>query len=174
VSRRSRLAFVLIALALGTCLLMARVAKIVLTDSEADLLRLSEPHAISNGGGGIGEGVIVAIHRDSGGAGWPNIDTENIDANSSTRPAIVLTRPVADFTETARRNRVTGTVLLQAVLSRSGEVNQIIPEWKLPDGLTKQAELSAASIAFKPALLNGQPIDQRILIQYDFKMVKKD
>src|SRR5258707_9252502 len=100
---------------------MARVARIVLTDSEADLLRLSEPQAISDGGEGIGEGVIVAIHRDSGGPGWPNIDTEDIDANSPTRPAIVLTRPVADFTETARRNRVTGTVLLQAVLSRSGE-----------------------------------------------------
>ena len=164
------------ALVLGVIILAAGVCRIILTEPEASLLQLSTPLNLSDSdnSGGAGEGIIVAIHRDAGRPGWPNIDTERVDASSPTRPAIVLTRPVANSTETARRNRVTGTVLLEAVLSKSGEVREIIPKWKLPDGLTKQAEESARRIEFKPALLNSRPIDQRVLIQYDFAMVRKD
>lgn len=119
------------------------------------------------------EGRIVAIHRYSGGPGWPNIDTEQIDPASATRPAIVLTRPPADATEAARKNKTTGTVLLSAVLSGSGVVRDVVAEWKLPDGLTEQARKAAAQMEFKPALVSGRPVDQRILIQYDFMRISK-
>ncbi|HKU73814.1 MAG TPA: energy transducer TonB, partial [Pyrinomonadaceae bacterium] len=72
--------------------------------------------------------------------------------------ARLLSKPEPQYTEEARKNAVTGTVVLRAVFSSSGEVVQIRALRTLPFGLTERAIAAARQIQFVPALKGGQPV----------------
>jgi hypothetical protein len=56
----------------------------------------------------------------------------------------VLYKPEPTYTESARKYRVTGTVILRAVFSKNGKVTNLYAIRKLPHGLT-QATMRAAA-----------------------------
>ncbi len=57
--------------------------------------------------------------------------------------ARVLSKPEPAYTEKARQNQVTGTVVLRAIFSAEGQVKYIIVVRGLPDGLTEAAIAAA-------------------------------
>jgi TonB family protein len=132
----------------------------------------------SSAGVGIGPG----LGQSSGGAG--NVTGDKIQpapANDSdpnrvyntrevTQKARILTRPEPVYTESARKYRVTGTVVLRAVFSKTGEVVNIKVTRKLPHGLTKGAIMAARSIKFIPAVRDGRDVSQYIQIEYNFNL----
>jgi len=70
-------------------------------------------------------------------------------------------------------NEITGAVLLEAVLSPSGEVRDVKVLKGLPYGLTKNALESITRIKFKPAIKNGRPVSQRMKFEYNFNLYDK-
>ena len=82
--------------------------------------------------------------------------------------ARILSRTEPQYTEAARRNGVSGTIVLQAVFSASGEVKDIRVISRLPYGLTKQAVDAAEQIKFAPAIKDGRAVSQHIQIEYNF------
>ncbi len=74
-----------------------------------------------------------------------------------TRP-VRIAGPDPAYTEPARRARVTGVVILEAVLDRDGRVTEIEVLKSLPLGLTRSAVDAVSRWRFEPATLDGQPV----------------
>jgi TonB family protein len=91
-------------------------------------------------------------------------------AREVTTKARILSKPEAQYTQEARENQVQGTIVLRAVLSADGKVRGVIPIKSLPHGLTRNTIQVARQIKFTPATIDGQPVSQFILIEYNFSL----
>ena len=80
----------------------------------------------------------------------------------------LISKPEPQYTELARRNLVTGTVILRALFTSDGAVKHIMMLDGLPDGLTWEAIQAAKKIKFVPATLNGQPVSMLVQLEYNF------
>lgn len=107
-------------------------------------------------GGGIGQGA--------GGYG------EGFSPREVDQRARVLSKPEPQYTEDARRNQVTGTVVLRVVFSREGEVVQVRALNTLPFGLTERAIAAARQIKFVPAMKGGHPVSVFMQLEYNFNL----
>lgn len=95
-------------------------------------------------------------------------DTRVFSVKEVDQKARVLEKPVPLYTEEARKNLVSGTVVLKAVLSSSGQVTNIQVIRSLPNGLTERAIEAAKKLKFVPAVKDGHPVSQHIELQYNF------
>jgi len=84
--------------------------------------------------------------------------------------ARVIAKPEPQYTEEARRNAVTGSVVLRVVFSRNGEVTNIRALQSLPFGLTERAIAAARLIRFRPATRDGRPVNVYMQLEYNFNL----
>ncbi|HYY59654.1 MAG TPA: energy transducer TonB, partial [Pyrinomonadaceae bacterium] len=132
----------------------------------------------SGEGGGVGPGRGGNTgggdrHPGGGGAGGPGggVDYDRIfPPREVTQKARILSRPEPQYTEEARRNQISGTVVLKAVFSSSGQVTNIRAINGLPYGLTERAIAAARQIRFTPAQKDGRAVSQYIQIEYNFNL----
>lgn len=86
------------------------------------------------------------------------------------RKAVIIFRPEPQYPEEAREGRVSGTVILKAVLSSSGKVTGIEAKKSLPRGLTEKSIEAARQIKFIPAIKDGKFVSQTIQVEYNFSV----
>jgi TonB family protein len=84
--------------------------------------------------------------------------------------AVITFKPEPGFTEEARQHGTTGVVRLRAVLAADGHVRNILAIRRLPDGLTQESVKAARKIRFTPATVNGQPVSQFVVLEYNFNI----
>jgi TonB family protein len=115
--------------------------------------------------------------RDGGGGPGGGTGNNALDyANRVFKPsevsskARIISRPEPQYTEDARKNQVSGTVVLRAVFSSNGSVTNIRTVSGLPHGLTERAMAAARQIRFTPATKDGRPVSQYIQIEYNFNL----
>jgi TonB family protein len=115
--------------------------------------------------------------RDGGGGAGGGTGNNGLDyANKIFKPsevsskARILSRPEPQYTEEARKNQVSGTVVLRAVFSSNGQVTSIRTVSGLPHGLTEKAMAAARQIRFAPATKDGRAVSQYIQIEYNFNL----
>jgi TonB family protein len=82
----------------------------------------------------------------------------------------VLAKPEPEYSEDARKNQITGTVVLRVVFSSSGEVTNIRAVRPLPNGLTEKAISAARRIRFLPAMKGGHPVNVYMQLEYNFNL----
>jgi TonB family protein len=87
-----------------------------------------------------------------------------------TTHARVLLKPEPQYTEEARKNAVTGTVILSVVFSRDGQVTNIRAVQTLCCGLTEKAIAAAKLIRFEPATRNGRAVSTQMQLVYNFNL----
>lgn len=92
-----------------------------------------------------------------------------LPSETTTRP-VITAKPEPGFTEQARNANVRGVVRLRAVLDADGKVRHILVLRQLSHGLTRQAVNAARQIKFKPATLNGLPVSQIVVLEYNFNV----
>jgi len=85
------------------------------------------------------------------------------------KPRITMKRP-PQYSEEARQHRITGTVILKAVLSATGQVTRIIVVSGLPNGLTERSIAAARMIEFVPAMKDGKPVSVWMDLEYSFNL----
>lgn len=140
----------------------------------------------SNGpgnGGGIGTGTGVGTGPGIiGGGGDSGCRTMNlIRGCSGQRPGVLtvsevdqrarlLFKPEPQYTEEARLNQITGTVILRVVFSSAGEIDQIRAVRTLPFGLTERAIAAARQIKFVPATKGGHAVSVHMQLEYNFNL----
>jgi TonB family protein len=95
---------------------------------------------------------------------------ETFSPKEVTRKAIIIVRAEPQYTEEARKNAISGTVVIRAVLSASGEVTNIRAVDGLPYGLTEKAIAGARLLKFIPAVKEGRYVSQYIQIEYNFNL----
>jgi TonB family protein len=130
-----------------------------------------------NGGGyGPGNGGNTGGGERREGGGGPGGGGGGTDYNKIfsgrevTSKARVLDKPEPTYTESARKNQITGTVVLRAVFSAGGSVTNIHAVSGLPDGLTERAIAAAKNIRFVPATKDGHPVSMWMELQYNFNL----
>ena len=80
----------------------------------------------------------------------------NVGANVTAPLRIFAPQP--QYTEEARRARVQGVVILQAIVDCRGNVTDITVLKGLPLGLTEAAIDAISRWRFEPARLDGRPV----------------
>lgn len=82
----------------------------------------------------------------------------------------ILAKPEAEYTEEARRHKVTGAVILRIMFAETGQITQIRVLSGLPYGLTERAIAAARQIKFVPAELKGKQVDYPVRVVYTFEL----
>ncbi len=130
-------------------------------------------------GPGVGRGKDGNTGGDRRAIGSGGVGGGNDDSNSERRifpvrevdqRARLLQKPEPPYTEEARRNGITGTVILRAVFSASGEVINIQAMKTLPLGLTEKAITAARQIRFVPAMKGGRRVSVHMQLEYNFNL----
>ena len=123
-------------------------------------------------GGNIGGGPReIGGGLRGGGSGNTPYDPEHIFPVSQVEQrARVLTKPEPQYTDEARRNQISGSVVLRVVFSRSGDVTNIRAIQSLPFGLTEKAIVAARQIRFFPATKDGHPVSVYMQLEYNFNL----
>lgn len=110
----------------------------------------------NDGGGGPG----------GGGGGYDRIFT----GKDVTTKARLIAKPEPQYTEDARKNQVTGTVVLKVVFASNGSVTNIRTVSGLPYGLTERAIAAARQIRFVPATKDGHQVSMWMQLEYNFNL----
>ena len=87
-----------------------------------------------------------------------------------TTKARVLSKPEPTYTEEARKNEVTGTVVLRCIFGANGRVFGFRVVHGLADGLTEMSIRAARRIKFIPATKDGRPVSMWMELQYNFNL----
>jgi TonB family protein len=96
-------------------------------------------------------------------------------ASPSPTPAVVsrpvrLSSPRPQYTEEARANSVSGTVMLRVQVDVDGNVSAVRVVSGLPYGLTEKAIDVARGTKFKPAMKEGKPVAVWIGLEINFNL----
>jgi TonB family protein len=100
-----------------------------------------------------------------------NVDSDNIKGGAEEgeiNPLRILSKPIPQYTEQARKNGISGSVKLRVTFLASGSIGDISPVNSLPDGLTEIAIEAAKGIKFEPATKNGERLTVTRLLEYSF------
>lgn len=121
-------------------------------------------------GGNIGGGDYREGGGGAGGGGGGTDYNKIFSGRDVTSKARVLSKPEPQYTEEARKNQVTGTVVLRAVFTSGGAVTNIRAVSGLPYGLTERAIAAARQIKFIPATKDGRQVSMHIQLEYNFNL----
>jgi TonB family protein len=95
-------------------------------------------------------------------------EAEPIGGN--VKPPVALQSPAPQYTETARRARVQGVVILEATVSREGKVVSTRVLKGLPMGLDEAAREAVAQWRFEPATKDGEPVAVIMTLTVNFRL----
>jgi len=104
----------------------------------------------------------------SGNAIWT--DDRILQGKDVEHRAQLLSKPEPQYTEEARKNQITGTVVLKVVFASSGQVTNIRTVSGLPNGLTERAIAAARLIKFVPATKDGHQVSMWMQLEYNFNL----
>jgi protein TonB len=121
-------------------------------------------------GGNTGGGDRNEGGGGPGGGGGGTDYNKTFNARDVTKKAQILSKPEPGYTEEARKNQITGVVILKAVFSSSGQVTNITAVSRLPDGLTEKAIAAARQIKFVPASKDGHAVSTYVQLEYNFNI----
>jgi len=74
------------------------------------------------------------------------------------------------YTDMARKTRVAGVVIVEAIINKNGEVEQVTVLKGLPMGLSESAVEAVKKWKFKPGTLNGEPVEVIFNLTVNFKL----
>jgi periplasmic protein TonB len=81
-----------------------------------------------------------------------------------------LSAPDPQYTEIARKARIQGVVIVQAIIDKEGNVTNVKILKGLPMGLSENAMDAIKKWKFKPATLNGKPVDVYYNLTVNFRL----
>jgi TonB family protein len=140
------------------------------------------PSSGPGSGAGIGRGAGTGVGGGQGGGAGPGRGGNTgggdmgIGGGRSIEPMTGSLRPnilykeKAKYTEDARTNKITGTVVLQVVFNANGTISDIRIVRGLPDGLSESAIEAAKKMRFTPAVKNGQAVSVRGNVEFNFTL----
>jgi TonB family protein len=81
-----------------------------------------------------------------------------IRVGGDVQPPVKVSAPSPQYTEIARKARIQGVVIVEAIIDKSGSVTNVKILKGLPMGLDSAAADAVKKWKFKPATLNGKPV----------------
>ena len=88
----------------------------------------------------------------------------------AVKAPVVNNRVQPQYTEAARKARIEGTVIVEAIIDKNGNVDHVKVVKGLPAGLSEQAEAAVKRWKFKPGTMNGTNVDTIFNLTVTFKL----
>jgi protein TonB len=108
--------------------------------------------------GGVAGGTVGGTGTDTAPA--PPAPSEGpLRVGGDVKAPVAINRAKPDYTDAARKGRVTGVVVVEAIVNKQGDVEQVKVLKGLPLGLSEQAVEAVKKWHFRPGTLNGQPVE---------------
>jgi len=146
-----------------------------------NLLNIGDPNGVvappSSGfgdGGGIGDGKGRGVGIGEGpgaikGSGSGCCEGTYQVGGGVSAP-VVIRRIDPEYSEEARKARYQGVVMLQALVRKDGTVDVLNLVRSLGFGLDQNAIDALKQWRFRPAMMNGKPVDVRINVEVSFNI----
>jgi len=96
--------------------------------------------------------------------------TAPMRVGGDVKAPVAIDRAEPGYTNAARKARIEGTVIVEAIISKSGRVEDVRVLKGLPAGLSNEAEEAVKKWRFKPGTLNGEPIATIFNLTVTFKL----
>lgn len=138
-----------------------------------DIIPEPPAEAVSDGVEGV-EGVEGGV--EGGVAGGVVGGTPNSVSDEILRVGGEITKPERlggaspAYTELARKARIQGVVIVEAIIDKEGKVTNVRVLKGLPMGLDQAAVDAVKSWRFKPATLNGRPVSVYYSLTVNFRL----
>jgi periplasmic protein TonB len=120
-------------------------------------------------GGQIGGQIGGTIGGQLGGQVGGTGDTP-VRVGGNVKAPVTLERVDPRYTEVARKARIQGIVIIEAVIDRQGNVTEARILKGLPMGLDAEALAAIKRWKFKPGTLNGQPVPVYYNLTINFRL----
>jgi periplasmic protein TonB len=108
--------------------------------------------------GGVIGGVVGGTLGGQLGGQLGGTGDQPVRVGGDVKPPVAISRIDPTYTEIARKARIEGIVVIEAVIDRSGNVTDVRILKPLPMGLADSAMDAVKKWKFKPGTLNGQPV----------------
>jgi TonB family protein len=159
---------------------IARDYNLPVGDPSAPISNVRSPGTGRGNGIGDGEGPGLGRSRGPGfgnsgepgvGMGGPGHNGIYKMGTEGLKYPEILYDPKPQYTEDARRSLTEGLVVIQAVVRKNGSVDSFHVIQSLSHGLDESAiQTISTKWRFKPAQLNGAPVDALVNIEVRFRM----
>ena len=83
---------------------------------------------------------------------------------------VIINKVEPIYSEEARRARISGIVIVEAMIDKNGDVRDATVLKPLPFGLDQAALDAVRQWKFRPATLNGEPVDVVFNMTVNFKL----
>ena len=100
----------------------------------------------------------------------PPVPSGPLRVGGAVKAPIVTNRAQPEYTETARKARIAGTVIVEAIIDKNGNVDQVKLIKGLPMGLSEQAMSAVRKWKFKPGTMGGQNVDTIFNLTVTFQL----
>jgi len=130
------------------------------TTGDPDGVEHGDPNGVLHGTGPVGNTAI----------GIGNVDDPPIPVGGAVIRPVIIDRVEPQYTEMARRARLEGTVIVQAVIDEAGNVLDVKVLKRLPMGLDQSAVDAVSRWRFKPATLYGRPVKVFYSLTVNFRV----
>jgi TonB family protein len=97
-------------------------------------------------------------------------DEGPLRVGGDVKAPVAVNRAKPDYTDAARKGHITGVVIVEAVVNKQGEVEQVKVLKGLPLGLSEQAAEAVKKWRFRPGTLNGEPVDVIFSLTVNFTL----
>lgn len=95
---------------------------------------------------------------------------EVLTLKETTHKPTIVWKPEPQYTETARRHQLTGTVALRVILTSSGKIRVVRAVKELGDGLTENAIKAVKCMRFFPAEKDGRLVSTYATVEFIFNL----
>jgi len=113
------------------------------------------------------EDVVLGVPES---APDPARDPAPVRLTSEMERPVKLYAPMPEYTEIARRARIQGLVVLEAVIGVDGSVGEVEVLRPLPMGLSEAAARAVEEWRYRPATLDGRPLAVILTVTVDFSL----
>lgn len=93
-----------------------------------------------------------------------------IHVGGDVKAPVKINAPPPQYTEIARKARIQGVVIVQAIINKQGKVENVKVLKGLPMGLEEEAVKAIKQWTFEPATLNGKPVDVYYNLTVNFRL----
>ena len=113
--------------------------------------------------GGVPGGVV-------GGVPGGVVDEPPIRIGGEVVPPELITKVQPVYPEIARKARVQGVVIVEAIIDKQGNVTDARVLRGLPMGVSEAAAAAIQKWKYKPAMLNGRPVSVYLTVTVTFTL----
>lgn len=128
------------------------------------------PGGVAGGStGGVIGGILGGMVPTAAPPPPPKQHTGPVKVGGQVQEAMLISKPLPVYPPLARQARITGTVVLHAIISKDGRVEELTVISGHPL-LVQAAKDAVQQWRYRPTLLNGEPVEVDTTIQVTFTM----